>query len=177
MRLIAPVIVLLALLCSCQGPPEFYAPPEQHPPSRESTSVPPDWMFIDMADPGARAHFITDLGTAPSDGWIFTGPSPAIKILTVLTKNLQFRVEFTLWDVAFRKTGPVELQFNVNKFNLAKVRYDSPGPKVFEQPVPAQYLPAGEESLLSVSIDKPWISPRDGHAYGFILQRIGLVSR
>jgi hypothetical protein len=163
------------MLSSCERLPDHFPPPEQHPPPHEIASLPLNWMFVDMADPSAPPHFVKDLTEHPHDGWIFTGQSPTIKILTTLTKDLKFRADFTLWDVAFRQTGPVELQFRINQFELAKVRYDSPGPKIFEHAVPPQDLVAGQESTLSITIDKPWISPNDKHVYGFILQRIGLV--
>jgi len=164
----------MLLLCSCRRLPEEYPPPEQHPPSQESKSFPVDLMFIDMADPNASMHFVKDFPLSPHDGWVFAGPAPTIKVLALATQNVKFRAELTLWDVAFKQTGPVELQFRVNKFDLAKVRYDSPGPKIFEQLVPAQYLDPGQEATLSISIDKPWIAPNGGPAFGFILQRIGL---
>ena len=173
MRLIA-IGVLLLPLWSCRRLPEEYPPPEQHPPSQESKSFPVDLMFIDMADPKASSHFVKDFPLPPHDGWVFAGPAPAIKVLAFTNQNVKFRAELTLWDVAFKQTGPVELRFRVDKFDLAKVRYDSPGSKIFEQPVPPQYLDPGQETTLSISIDKPWIAPNGGPAYGFILQRIGL---
>lgn len=174
MRLIA-ILLLLFSLCSCRRLPEEYPPPDQYPPSQESKSFPPDLMFIDMADPNAPLHFVKDFPTPPHDGWVFAGPAPAIKVLALTNQHVKLRAELSLWDVAFRQTGPVELQFRVNKFDLAKVRYDSPGPKIFEQAVPPQFLDSGQEATLSISIDKPWIAPNDGRAYGFILQRIGLL--
>lgn len=130
-----------------------------------------------MGDADAASHFAKDIPGTPKDGWVFTGPSPALKILAVLTKDLKLRVEFTLWDVAFRQTGPVQLRFRVNGFDLATVRYDSPGAKIFEQPIPPEHLAIGEESTISMTIDKPWVSPQNGGQYGFILQRIGFVRR
>jgi len=168
-------LALLLILCSCERLPEEYPPPEQHPPSQESASVPPEWMFLDMADADAPSHFVKDLQAPVNDGWVFTGPSPTLKILAVLTKDLKLRVEFTLWEVAFRDTGPVQLEFRVNGIPLANVRYDSPGPKIFEQPIPPENLAVGEESTVSITIDKPWVSPRNHLQYGFILQRIGFV--
>jgi hypothetical protein len=134
-------------------------------------------MFIDMADPDAASHFVKDIQGPPKDGWVFTGPSPSLKILAVLTENLKLRVEFTLWDVAYQQTGPVQLRFRVNGFDLAMVRYDSPGHKIFEQSIPPEHLAIGEESTISITIDKPWVSPQNGAKYGFILQRIGFVRR
>jgi hypothetical protein len=132
-------------------------------------------MFLDMADPDAPAHFVKDLGQPSPDGWVFSGQSPTLKIVALLTKDLKLRVEFTLWDVAFRDTGPVQLQFRVNGFELGKERYDSPGRKTFEKPVPPDRLVIGEESTISITIDKLWTSPQNGQKYGFILQRAGFV--
>ena len=128
-----------------------------------------------MADNAATSHFVHDLGRISPDGWVFTGPSPTLKIMTVLAQDLKLRVEFTLWEVAFRDTGPVQLQFSVNGFVLANVRYDSPGQKIFEYPVPPEHVTAGEEATVSILVDKPWLSPQDGQKYGFILQRVGFV--
>jgi len=130
-------------------------------------------MFIDMADADAPTHFIKDLDM-PHDGWVFTGPSPTLRLFALVDTHMKLRVEFTLWDVAFRQTGPVELQFRVNGFDLAKVRYDSPGPKIFEEPVPPEHLGVGEESTVSITVDQPWVA-QDGKKFGFILQRVGFV--
>jgi hypothetical protein len=173
-RLIAIGAVLVFGLSSCRRLPEFYPPPEQHPPSQEGQSAAASFMFVDMADPTAPLHFVKDFPVPPHDGWVFAGQAPTIKVLALATQNVKFHAELSLWDVAFKQTGPVELQFRVNKFDLAKVRYDSPGAKIFDQPVPPQFLDPGQEATLSISIDKPWVAPNDGRVYGFILQRIGL---
>ncbi len=130
-------------------------------------------MFIDMADSDAPAHFIQDL-PMPHNGWVFTGPSPTLRLFALVDTHMKLRVEFSLWDVAFRQTGPVELTFRVNGYDLAKVRYDSPGPKIFEQPVPPERLRVGAESTVSITVDKPWVGA-DGKKFGFILQRAGFV--
>lgn len=131
-------------------------------------------MLVEMSDAGASWHIVKDIDPAgPGDQWRWTKQNPTVKILAVTTENLKLTVDFALWDVAFRQTGPVELTFQVNGRMLDKVRYTTPGAKHFEKPIPPEWLGSDVESMVSVGIDKLYTAPQDGAKFGFILSRIG----
>jgi hypothetical protein len=166
-------IVLAGALCSCARYPESYPPPEQRHPAE---GVNPDAApkLVEMSNPGASWHIVKDIDPAgPGAQWRWTRENPTVKILAVTTQDLKLTVDFTLWDVAFRQTGPVELTFLVNGRTLDKIRYTAPGEKHFEKPIPPDWLATDVESTISISIDKLYIAPQDGAKFGFILSRIG----
>jgi hypothetical protein len=168
-------IVLAGALCSCARYPESYPPPEQRHPA-EGANPDSESMLLEMSSPGASRHIVKDIDidlAGPSNLWRWTKQNPTVKILAVTTQNLKLAIDFTLWDIAFRQTGPVELTFVVNGRRLDKIRYSTPGEKHFEKPIPPDWLASDVESTISVSIDKLYIAPQDGAKFGFILSRIG----
>jgi len=131
-------------------------------------------MMVDMSAPDASWHVVKDIEPGSTgDLWRWTKQNPSLKILATTTQNLKLSVDFTLWDVAFRQTGPVELTFLVNGRTLDKIRYATPGQKHFEKPIPPEWLTTDVESIVSVAIDKLYIAPEDGEKFGFILSRVG----
>ena len=161
------------LLCACERFPDSYPPPEQRHPV-EGPNPDPSTMLVNLSDPDAASHFVKDF--EPGNGaWRWTGQNPTLKILAFTTDKVKFRVDFTLWPVAFQQTGPVELSFFVNQRLVDKVRYTTPGYKHFEKPVPPDWLTTDVESTVAVSIDKMYVAPEDGKKFGFILTSIGFV--
>ena len=133
-------------------------------------------MMIEMSDPDAQSHFVKDIYTSSEPvQWYWTRQQPTVRILAVQTSGLRLVVDFSLWDVAFKQTGPVGLSFFVNGRLLDKVRSDSPGIKHFEKTIPPGWLATDVESTVSITIDKLWVSPDDGEKFGFILSRIGFA--
>lgn len=166
---------LTLILCSCASYPDAYPPPEQRHPI-ETGNPSSTNMMIDMSDPDAASHFVKDIENAePGAQWRWARQNPTLKILAIQTSGLKLVSDFSLWDIAFKQTGPVELSFFVNDRLLDAVRYDSPGYKHFEKPVPSDWLSTDVESTVSVRIDKLWVSPTDGEKFGFILSRIGFT--
>ena len=131
-------------------------------------------MMVEMSAPDASWHFVKDIEPGSTgDQWRWTKQNPSLKILATTTQNLKLSVDFTLWDVAFRQTGPLELTFLVNGRTLDKIRYTTPGQKHFEKPIPPEWLTTDVESVVSIAIDKLYIAPEDREKFGFILSRIG----
>ncbi len=133
-------------------------------------------MMVDMSNTDVAMHIVKDVEPgSPGDLWRWTKQNPTLKILAVTTDKLKLSTDFTLWDVAFHQTGPVELSFMVNGQLLDKVRYTTPGYKHFEKLIPPEWLTTDVESTVSVSIDKLYVAPQDGAKFGFILSRIGFL--
>ena len=49
------------------------------------------------------------------------------------------------------------------------------GDKHFQKPVPAEWLRAGEENIVSLEIDRTWTPSQGAEPLGFILVRAGFV--
>ena len=161
---------LVILLCSCGRYPESYAPPAQFQPG----AGPSPNVIVDFADPEATEHIVKDIDAHVHGSWVWTAQRPTVKLMTLSNQNVKLMVDFTLSDQTFLQTGPVELTFQVNDRNLDKVRYDAPGHKHFEKPVPSDWLTAEKEATVSVAIDKLYAGD-DGSRFGFILSRIGFT--
>ncbi len=130
-------------------------------------------MMIDMSSPDASEHVLKDVRDNPGGQWRWTGQEPTLKTLVFATDQLKLKADFTLWDEAFKQTGPLDLQFFVNGKQLDQVLYDTPGHKHFEKPVPADWLPTDIESTIAIKVDKLYTAPQDGAKFGVILSRIG----
>jgi len=134
----------------------------------------PDAMMVSMEGTGADPLIVKDIdGSSPGVPWRWTRQEPTVKVLVLSAENIKFSTDFAIWDDGFKITGPVEISFLVNGKLLDKVRYTTPGTKHFEKPVPADWL-EGDIATVAMSVDKPYIAPRDGAKFGVILARMGL---
>lgn len=167
------LLTSLILLASCDRLPESYAPPLQRHPV-EGYNFGPQAMMVEMGDADASLHIVKDIYGPGDPSWRWTAQEPTIKMLVLSTQNLKFHADFSIWNDSFKLTGPVEIVFLVNGRVLDKIRYDSPGEKHFDEPVPADWLTANAEALLAISVDKIYVAPTDGKKFGLILLRMGL---
>lgn len=170
----AAALAAVFFLCSCSQ--KWYHPPEQRPPL-ESLNTPIWKTIIDADDPDAQGHFVKDIGPATGASWRWTGKRPTMKILLPTADHRLFVVDFTIWDIGFRQTGPVQISFFVNGRLLDRVRYDTPGYKHFEKPVPANWLSTDVETTAAAEIDKLYTAEEDKAQFGFILSRMGFQAR
>jgi hypothetical protein len=173
--LIRSAVPLGCLLClaACDRLPESYPPPEQRQPVA-GVLAGPDAMMVSMEDSDADSAIVKDIYPGTADPWRWTKQEPTVRVLVFSTENIKFNVDFGLWEDAFKITGPVEVSFLVNGKLLDKVRYTTPGGKLFEKPVPADWLEANTEASVALSVDNLYVSPRDGAKFGVILTRLGL---
>src|SRR5262249_51784636 len=138
------------LLIGCRttrafGP--FYPLPEQRPsfanerPFRHA-------RIIDIADT-ARSRFLNDSLASCASSWCWTRQHPRVTVKLPTRDNLRYTIDFTIVEQAIKDTGPVELSFEVNRQVLDRVRYDSPGPKHFEHPVPPEWIEPNQATEVS----------------------------
>ncbi len=168
------VFVLYVSATACVTQPEIYAPPAQRKPLDQEVLVRTSPM-LEMSDPAAERAFVSDIDRGPqSSPWRWTSQRPTVKLTLKSTLNLRYRMEFTLPEVTFKDTGPVTITFFVNDQLLDTVKYDKPGDKIFDKPVPDAMLKPMTENTLAAEIDKVWMSKDDGRKLGFILSRVGL---
>jgi hypothetical protein len=169
---------LLSLLClaACDRPPESYPPPEQRPPVEGITPLPAA-MMVSMQGSDADMAIVKDIYPA-TDGinWRWTKQQPTVRVLVLSTTGIKYAADFSLWDDAFKITGPLEISFLVNGKLLDKVRYTTSGAKHFEKLVPADWLVDNTEATVGLAVDKLYTAPADGAKFGVILVRVGLKS-
>jgi len=172
---IVPPLLGCALLASCVSQPDVYAPPAQRKPLDQeilARKVP----VVDFSEASADSSIVQDIAKGGQPGpWRWTGKRPTIRLTLLSTKALKFHAEFAIPDATFKDTGPVTLSFFINGRLLDEQRYEAPGQKTFDKPVPAEWLQAPGTNTLAIETDKIWISKDDGAKLGFILSRIGLV--
>src|SRR5271169_477109 len=154
---IACVLSLLGL-AACDRLPESYPPPEQrHPVVGISPASGSDAMMVAMDSSDADLLIAKDIYSGTGISWRWTKKEPTVRIPLLSTENLKFNCDFALWQDSFRITGPLEISFLVNGKLLDKVRYDTPGDKHFEKPVPDKWL-TGNEATVALSVDKLYIA-------------------
>ena len=168
-------LILAALcLCACDRWPDSYPPPEQRAPLKSEPLNPV--LMLEMNDPDVEQHLVKDIYPRGGDSpWRWAGQQPTVKTLILDPENLKLSADFAFWDGGFKATGPVEATFLVNGRTLEKVRYTTPGEKHFEKQVPAGWLVPNSEALLTIALDKVYVSPEDGFRAGIILVRMGFV--
>jgi hypothetical protein len=161
-----------ALLCACQNMPPAYAPPEQRAPFENFAPYRIN-RIINMADGDADNYIVHDV-LRTGGTWRWTGKHPELRVFLRTNQSLHYVVDLTVAGATFKDTGPVTVSFFVNGHLLDKATYSAPGPQHFDEPVPEDWVEARKDAIVGAEIDKPWISPADGVALGFILNRIGL---
>ena len=166
-----PVCLALA---ACVTEPEVYAPPAQRKPFAEilTRSQP----LLDMSDPAVEQHFVQDIARGPqATPWRWTGKRPTVRIALRSTANYRYHMEFAVADPTFKDTGPVTITYFVNDTPIESVRYDSPGKKTYDKPIPMHLLKPMADNVLAAEIDKTWSGGKNGPPLGIILVNIGLV--
>ena len=168
------MLVLALLPAACDRPPESYPPPGQRGPAAAAEGADAK-MFVAMNDPYAESYIVKDVRGLEAGEWRWTGPEPTLHFVLETAENLLFRMEFSIAGATFKTTGPVTITFRVNGHELATEQYDSFGRKQFEKPVPAEWIEAGGDTIVSATIEPPWISPNNTKL-GVILSRAGFVT-
>jgi len=166
--------VLAVALCGCVDIPSTYAPPVERKPVTGWPTRSPN--VIGMGDPEAQAYIASGISDHVEAGaWRWAFKRAELRFILDGASNVKLVVDFTLPEANFRQTGPVSLSFFVNDVLLETVRYDQPGTKHFEKPVPAGLLRADAYTRLAIEVDKPYRAPQDGKLLGFILNRAGFL--
>ncbi len=171
---VAPVAFLCLVLAGCVSQPDIYAPPAQRKPLDENLSrLQP---MLEMSNPMAEQFFVQDIAAGPqTTPWRWTGKRPTVRIALRSTSNYRMQAVFAIADTTFKATGPVTVTFYVNDQLLESVKYDSPGTKTFDQPIPMHLLKPMSDNTLAADIDKTWAEKKGDPPLGVILVRIGLV--
>ena len=166
---------LMLALAGCVNIPSTYAPPLERKPvtgygSNTQAGV------VSMSDPDAKAHIVRDVSaTVESGAWRWVFKRPELRFALAGVKDVKLVMDFAIAKETFDATGPVTISFFVNDRLIEAVRYDQPGNKHYEKPVPADWLRADGITTVAAEIDKLYKSPHDGAELGFILSRVGFT--
>ena len=167
-------LLLILLLAGCSRGPDIYAPP-----IRRQPLLGPDSHLgpnVSMADPMADAYIVRDISPhTEQNSWRWTTEHPALRFYLRSVSNLKFVLDAGIPDTSFQDTGPVTLTIRINDRDFDKLRFDRPGSRHYEKPVPADFLRANSENFVAIEPDKVWVSRQDGAKLGFVLAKTGFV--
>jgi hypothetical protein len=162
------------LLAGCGREPVYYALPPQHSPL--AGEAPADFgEYVRMSDKRPEAYFVKHILKSEGTDWRWTLEEPELRFALRSTANRRFRMQWRLHPLTFKETGPVTLEFYVNGHLLHREQYKEPGMYFSEKPVPAEWLRAGESTLVRIKVLNPWQTSEPGVLYGFVLHEAGFV--
>jgi hypothetical protein len=162
-------------MTACVNIPDSYAPPVQRKPLDiiEPTGAK---AFLRMGDAITANNIVGDINeTIESGAWRWTKRKPTMRFQLKRVINQKFKADLSIAEVTFKGTGPVTITFVINDHELARVTYDKPGRHPFEKDVPAEWLHAVGDNIVSMEIDKLWTSPTDHVELGYILASAGFL--
>ena len=175
MRLHLIALSLFIPLTACVTIPDSYAPPMQRKPLDiiEPSSAK---FYLRMGDAITANNIVGDVNEAIESGsWRWTKRKPTLRFQLKRVANQKFKADLSIADQTIKSTGPVTITFVINDHELARVTYDKPGHQPFEKAVPAEWLHAVGDNIVSMEIDKLWTSPADGVELGYILAGAGFL--
>jgi hypothetical protein len=163
-----------ALACCVRYPDPYPPPIQQH------STVPekPDHLkhHISMNDPAAPAQFVSDVvPELKDDAWRWTMQRPTFRFELPTTAGLSFEMDYTVPDVTFKKTGPVNITVWIEGHKLAVIYVPKDQKTVWRKPVPAAWLTTKRPVTVKLEIDKMWVADHHEMERGFIISSIGFV--
>lgn len=171
----AAVLVLLAAGFGCNKYPESYPPPEQREPIPFAESGDP-LPFLEMNHPQAEEQIVKDIRALEAGYWRWTGKEPTLRLVLDYIVDQKLVVDFSISGYVIERTGPQTVSFKVNGKVLDTVRYGKDGQYHFEKPVSQDWLVVGEDTIISMELDKVHVSD-DGTELGMILMKAGFADR
>lgn len=162
----------IVLLVSCTHTPDSYPVPPQQPPIEGSVKITGN-DYVRAGDPNSQSFFVKDvLGSEGS--WRWTGANPQFRFSFSETKGRRFQFAFGVNHDIVKQVGPLKFSIYINDHLLEDLTYPTPGDYVFEKPVPAEWLSAEDENIVSIKTHNPW-KANDGVLLGLIFNAAGFV--
>jgi hypothetical protein len=164
----------LLLLPACSRAPDTFTPPIQRRPlTGPEVHLGP---FINMNDLAADAYIVRDISrNVEVNAWRWALAHPSLRFYLRGPANWKYAMDASIPPATFQETGPVTLSIRINDQDFDKLRFDQPGDRHFEKPVPPQFLRPGGENFVSIESDKHWVSKEDGATLTFVLIRAGFI--
>lgn len=166
----AALSLFAVLSVACVARPDSYPVPEQHQVFVDGQLSDPEFVVASAKD--SAKFFVRDVQTHDAGLWRWTGPDPELQFTLSSTSDRKLVYEFVINETTYKDTGPVTIQFFVNDHLLSRERYDSPGSKKFEKPVPKEWLDGKEKTRVRAKIENTWRGA-DGVLLGILLKRAG----
>lgn len=162
------------LMASCSSTPVSFTIPAQHQPVEGLFPVSSEYgemMRAEQAD--AALHIVKHVRDFEGINyrWTLTEPEFRFTLRSIIGKKLY--LQFTINDRTFHQTGPVTLIYEVNGKELERVEYTSAGEKLFEKPVPQEWLKEGRENRVLIRVLNPYKMPDSEERLGFLLHAVG----
>jgi len=144
----------------------------------EKTGKPDGGEMLVVGRPDQDPYFVRDvIKGAPDANDYWTREAPELKFLLKPNIDYIYVLRFYLPGQTFEKTGPVTITYFINDHLLESARYDSPEQHEYRKPVPSEWLHPGEFTVVKMVVSIPYIDPKDGTKYGFLLQSAGFERR
>jgi hypothetical protein len=89
--------------------------------------------------------------------------------------GLRFVMSIWVVDMTLHDTGPVTIVVRVNGHVLGSVRCPKAGNYRFDQPVPLEWLHAGEPVHVLAEASPLWTSNLDGKHFGYLIEEAGFL--
>jgi hypothetical protein len=128
--------------------------------------------FIRMGDPNADEYIVKDISPEHAD-WRWALVRPELKLRVKHTRNLKFTMEFVVPGATMKVTGPVTVTAFINGRTVGSLRCPAEGKYRLEKPVPAGWVEAEKDIVITAEVDKRWVSPDDGAQLSFLLGSVG----
>jgi hypothetical protein len=171
----AAAIVLALLIAGCSSGPRLVPLPEQYP-VIETPEPPGARWFVNMGEDRADAHVLAGIPTGEGAGeYRWTSQNLSLQFTLPRAGGWTAALDFVLHPPTMRDTGPVTVSVAVNGRAVGQLRCERPGRHEFRAPVPAEAIRAGRRTVLSASVDKPWVAETDGAKLGFLLHAGGFL--
>jgi hypothetical protein len=167
-----PAICLLlgiAIATGCGHNPESRPMPAQR---LSQGKDPPAWRsLVKFSDPDAGEFIVRDINDGGSDRW--TLDHPELRFWVPPRPGWRFVLSFWIADATLHDTGPVTITVKVNGHLLGSIRCTQSGRYRMDEPVPIDWLHAGEAVHVLAEASPLWTSPLDGKHLGYLIQEAG----
>ena len=168
------LIPLVLAASGCGRAPDIYQPPID----RKPLMGPEAHLggFVNMNDAGAEAYLARDISHTLEQGtWRWAYRHPQLRFYLRGIDKLRFLADLGISPTTFQETGPVALAIRINDHDFTTERFDKPGERRLDKPVPAAFLISNAENFVSFEADKQWVSKEDGAVLTFVLSRAGFI--
>jgi hypothetical protein len=167
-------VLAAAVLISCGGPPDVYAPSVPRKPIDVfGTDALRSW--VRMNSDAATVSIVRDVAADLQAGaWRWASPHAELRFFLPSASGWKAKADYSIARVVLDQAGPVTLAFFVNNTSLDSIRYEHDGVFTWEKPVPSGVLVAQGMNYLRIEADKS-IPGAGGRPVSFILTAAGFV--
>ena len=132
----------------------------------------PRATVLNFSDPTAIEYIVRDISPTPgTERWTFDHPEMWLPVEP--HPGLRFEMRFHIHPNTFRDTGPVTVTVKINGHLLGSIHCDHVGSYQFDQPVPEEWVHAGEPTHILAEASPLWTAPEDRTHLGYLIDEAG----